>query len=383
MKLALISSDGREPLKRYDFGETIPPPPQAALLAGLAGFPDLEVHHISCLQQPVREPERWVDNVCYHSLHVPKLGWMRTFYQGCVRAVRKKLKQIQPDIVHGQGTERECALAAALSGFPNVITIHGIMSEQARLFRSRPGSFLWLAARLENFALRRTDGVLCNSAYTENSIRPRTKKTWRVPNPLRAEFFESPAAAIKPGRPVLLNVGHVCTRKRQVELIKSAVALKKRGLDFELHFIGTADAADAYGAEFLQLAGANREWLKYLGTKNTAELIATFDQVTALVHVPTEESFGLVAAEALARNLKFFGSATGGVVDIATGVDGAELFPPQDWAGLESAIARWLTASCPRPTAAAETMRARYHPHAVAERHLEIYREVLAGRAAP
>ena len=383
MKLALISSDGREPLKRYDFGETIPPPPQAALLAGLAGFPGLEVHHISCLQQPVREPERWVGNICYHSLHVPKFGWMRTLYQGCVRAIRKKLKTIQPDIVHGQGTERECALAAALSGFPNVITIHGIMSEQARLFRSQPGSFLWLATHLENFALRRTDGVLCNSAYTENSIRPRTAKTWRVPNPLRADFFESPAAANKLGRPVLLNVGHVCSRKRQVELIQSAVALKNRGLDFELHFIGTADAADKYGAEFFQLGGANPDWLKYLGTKNTAELIAAFDQVSALVHVPTEESFGLVAAEALARNLKFFGSATGGVVDIATDVDGAELFAPQDWISLENAIARWLVAGCPRPVSAANTMRERYQPRVIAQQHLEIYREVLAGRVAP
>lgn len=383
MKLALISSDGREPLKRYDFGETIPPPPQAALLAGLAGLPGLEVHHISCLQQPVQEPERWVDNVCYHSLHVPKLGWMRTLYQGCVRAVRNKLNEIQPDIVHGQGTERECALAAARSGFPNVITIHGIMAEQARLFRSRSGSFFWLAARLENFALRRTDGVLCNSAYTENSIRPRTANTWRVPNPLRADFFEPPAVAAKPSRPVLLNVGHVCSRKRQVELIRSAMGLKNRGLDFELHFIGTADVTEAYGAEFLQLVNANRDWIKYLGTKNTTELIAAFDQVAALVHVPTEESFGLVAAEALARNLKFFGSATGGVVDIATGVDGAELFPPQDWTGLENAIARWLAANCPRPTSAADTMRERYHPRVVAQRHLEIYREVLAGRTAP
>jgi len=140
---------------------------------------------------------------------------------------------------------------------------------------------------------------------------------------------------------------------------------------------------EAYGAEFLQLVNANRDWIKYLGTKNTTELIAAFDQVAALVHVPTEESFGLVAAEALARNLKFFGSATGGVVDIATGVDGAELFPPQDWTGLENAIARWLAANCPRPTSAADTMRERYHPRVVAQRHLEIYREVLAGRTAP
>jgi len=35
-------------------------------------------------------------------------GWMRTLYQGCFHAVRKKLRDIKPDIVHGQGTERDC-----------------------------------------------------------------------------------------------------------------------------------------------------------------------------------------------------------------------------------------------------------------------------------
>jgi glycosyltransferase involved in cell wall biosynthesis len=378
MKLALISSDGREPLKLYDSGRTIPPPPQAALLQGMSRLPGLEVHHISCLQQPVREPEQLVDNVRYHSLHVPKTGWMRTLYQGCIRAVRKKLKEIQPDIVHGQGTERECAMAAALSGFPNVVTIHGIMQEQVRLLGSRPGSFLWLAAKLETFALRRTAGVLCNSAYTENCIRPRAAKTWRVPNPLQSAFFELQAAISKPVRPVLLNVGYITQRKRQVELIQSAQSLKNCGLDFELHFIGRADASDAYVARFMQLVGENSGWIKYLGSKKTDELIASFDHASALIHVPTEESFGLVAAEALSRNLKFFGSATGGVVDIASGVEGVELFPQSDWPAMEDAIARWIAADCPRPVAAAAVMRERYHPQIVAQRHLEIYREVLA-----
>ena len=93
-------------------------------------------------------------------------------------------------------------------------------------------------------------------------------------------------------------------------------------------------------------------------------------------------AFGLVVAEALARNLKFFGAATGGVVDIAGGVQGAELVPAQDWAALENAIARWLTADCPPPPDTAAIMRERYHPTVIARRHLEIYREVIQERSA-
>ena len=68
--------------------------------------------------------------------------------------------------------------------------------------------------------------------------------------------------------------------------------------------------------------------------------------------------------------------------DIAGGVQGVELFPPEDEAGLAAALSRWLAAGAPRPTTAADEMRIRFHPEVVALRHLEIYRELLAERGA-
>jgi glycosyltransferase involved in cell wall biosynthesis len=96
------------------------------------------------------------------------------------------------------------------------------------------------------------------------------------------------------------------------------------------------------------------------------------------VHFPLQESFGLVVAEALARNLKLFAGAAGGVPDVAQGVEAAELFQLGDLGGLESAIARWLQAGCPRPLSARQTICERYHPRVIARQHLQIYREVLA-----
>ena len=88
VRLAFLTIDKREFLGNYSkeiptFG-TAP----EALLQGFAGLEGVEVHVISCLQQPVRTVERLAPNIFPRALHVPKLGWMRTFYQGCVRAVR-------------------------------------------------------------------------------------------------------------------------------------------------------------------------------------------------------------------------------------------------------------------------------------------------------
>jgi len=72
-----------------------------------------------------------------------------------------------------------------------------------------------------------------------------------------------------------------------------------------------------------------------------------------------------------------FASSHGGVGDIASGVEGAEVISGDDWAGLENTVARWLEAGCPRPQTAAQTARERYAPEVIARRHLEIYRSLL------
>jgi len=134
LRTVILTSDNREVSR--DYGAPTPRMGFApeALLEGFAGLGDeVETHVVSCLQKPVACPETILGNIQYHGLHVPRIGWLRTGYQGCIRAVRKKLRELQPDIVHGQGTERDCAISAAFSGFSNVITVHGNMNALAQL----------------------------------------------------------------------------------------------------------------------------------------------------------------------------------------------------------------------------------------------------------
>jgi len=379
MKIALITTDNREHFKDYScpmpyFG-TAP----EALLQGFKEISGTEVHVISCIREPVAAPCALEPNNFFHSLQVRKFGWMTTLYQGCIRAIRCCLQRVRPDIVHGQGSERECAIGAVASGFPNVVTIHGNMAELARLFHAPFGSFGWLAARLEDFALRRTGGVFCNSEYTQGLVRLRARKTWRVPNAIRAQFF-APAAVPHPADEcILLNVGLISPRKRQLELLDVAARLREQGLHFKFHFIGHVNSEDVYGRKFLETIKPleHAGCAAYLGPRNTHELIDCFDRSSALIHFPSEEAFGLVVAEALARDLKLFGSRTGGIKDIAAGVTGSELFDLNDWSGLTCAIAGWIRKGFPRLKGAAQVMGARYHPAIIARRHIEIYDEVL------
>jgi glycosyltransferase involved in cell wall biosynthesis len=382
--IAQLTTDNREPFREYGKTEPWFGAAPEALLEGFARISNVEVHVITCAQQEMaHSPSKLAPNVFFHSLYVPKIGWMRTGYQGCVRAIRRRLKEITPDIVHGQGTERECGIAAVFSGYPNIITIHGNMAELARIFKAPPLSFNWLAGKIEDFCLPRTEGVLCNSHYTESLVSPRARRCWRTPNAIRGLFLKPRTSSHRGQKVTILNVGVISPRKRQVELIHCLHQLHKSGHRFVLRFIGLVSIEEPYGTEFLELIQDPniKSFVTHRDSAFGDELLDEYDAASALIHFPSEEAFGLVAAEALARNLKIFCANLGGLKDISQGVPEAELFGDDDWEALREGVCQWLTKGAPVPADAKSVALNRYSPQVVASRHLEIYSEVLNTRS--
>jgi len=236
-----------------------------------------------------------------------------------------------------------------------------------------------MAAKLERFALARTR-VFSATPDTQdgwwNRLRPRHGL---VPNAIRSPFLDIPPASAPESPPVLLCLGTISPYKQQLQLLRVIRALHSRGLRFAVHFAGSLDAESDYGKEFLhEISMAEAAGCTGISAiSDAAAIIARMDAASALVHVPSEEAFGLVVAEALARNLHVFGFSVGGIPDIAGGLEAAESVAPQDWEGLEESIAHWIINGAEKPKKSAGAMRDRYSPEAIAMRHLDIYREVL------
>jgi glycosyltransferase involved in cell wall biosynthesis len=385
MKVALLTSDTREVIR--DYGASNPSfgtAPQA-LLEGFALIPDnIEVHVISCLQKkPVSSPPKLADNIYYHAMHVPKAGWMRTGYRGCIHAVRRKLREIQPEIVHGQGSERDCAMSAVFSGFPNILTLHGVMSSICEITNSKPLSYYWFAKHLETIALRRTRGVIAISPYVCRLVAGRTPQTWSIPNALRLPFFAP--HLLKPHAqrcPRLINVGVISPNKRQVELLEAFTQLREE-VDFTVTFVGKGDPHNVYVQRFLSsLNTANTlhggfEHRDFVSAEGLAEL---YDCSDALIHFSREESFGLIFAEALARNLPVFASDVGAIREIAKDAPLCHIFGPNDFRRMTSSLAEWIRAGnhlASRQQVPNSVVESRYHPRVVAKKHLQTYQSVL------
>jgi glycosyltransferase involved in cell wall biosynthesis len=379
IKLALLTTDNREQRKRYDLEEPFFDAAQTALMEGFRGLSEkIVVHVISCSKRAMNGPSKLADNVYFHQLVVPHPGWGRSAFAGCALAVRRLLKEIKPDIVHGQGTERDCAISAVYSGFPNVITIHGNMQRIHRMNLLGSRSYYWLASKLETHALRRTAGVFCNSNHTRHLVEGRTRKTWLVPNPLRQSFLDSGASQNRRNQiPVFLVIGVVTRLKRPLEILQSLQRLFDAGKRFQVRFVGALSTDRSYSNQFMEHVERAKEqgFAEFSGTLDEAALRRAMDEADALIHFPQEEAFGLVVAEALARDLKVFAARIGGIPDILEGTDGSEMF--EDFSMLEQGIARWIDKGCPRPSGNPALMRERYAPEVIARRHLGIYREVL------
>jgi glycosyltransferase involved in cell wall biosynthesis len=377
MKIAFLVPDNRDEFRRYADPEPYFGPAPAALLSGLTAMPDCEIHVVCGTHSPLRSPPQLAGNIYYHSLRVANWGWLRGAYWGCVRAVRKKLRQIKPDLVHGQGTERYCALAAVYAGFPNVLTIHGNMRLVAKINQARPFSFQWLAARLESFTLPRSDGIVCISHYTQAAVASLARATWIVPNAVDDAFF-----AIEP-RPSLPHeiacVAHISTRKNQVRLMRALQPLAARE-KFTLVFYGGAQREDSYVREFFELLGKN-PWCRFAGMADRAGLRTALAQSKMLVLPSLEDNCPMAVLEAMAAGVPVAAANVGGVPDLIThGADGL-LFDPGNEASMQAAVAELLTNDSKAAELAAAAKRKAlrcYHPQKVAQRHLEIYRQIIA-----
>jgi glycosyltransferase involved in cell wall biosynthesis len=376
MKIALLTTDSRENDRDYARLEPAFGTAPEALLFGFREIQDVEVHVISCLQQPVSSPKKIARNIYYHGLWVPKSGWLRTGYQGCVRTVQRKLKEIQPNIVHAQGTERDCSISAVFSGLPSVLTLHGNMRILAELHHAKLWSYLGLAAMLEHLALRRADGVICITSYTKENVYRLNTRTWIIPNAVDPSFFSVRSEPDEP--PIILCVGLVCWRKNQNALMDALATLSDE-ISFRLLFLGNAPAGSAYVETFFRKISQFR-WVSYGGFADRDALKAALAKATLVVLPSLEDNCPMVLLEAAAAGVPVVAARVGGVPDLVEHEVNGLLCNPVDADSVRNSVRQLLTRRDQAQALAREGKRRaleQFHPVLIARRHTAVYKELL------
>ena len=397
LKIAFLVPDNRENFRKYHLPEPYFGTAPTALLQGFemlcnqvpnsGGVSEFEIHVISCTQKSIPSPGRIGANIWYHSLHVPKAGWLRSGYSGCISAVRRKLNEISPDIVHAQGTERDCALSAALSPYPRLLTIHGNLRLIRKQLGFKPFSALWLQSFIEGFVVPRFDGVICITNYTRLAVEGEVPRTWVVPNAVDPMFLELGKKKIafslpliiedREQQPIVLIVANIDPRKNQNDFIQALDEMEPI-LRFKARFFGLC-GDDKYSREFRELV-AGRPWCHYGGMISREALFKEFEAASMLALPTHEDNCPMVVLEAMAAGVPVMASKVGGIPDLIDGVSTGLFCNPADPQSFRDVVSRLLTDPDFTNRLVANAYKdsiTRFHPKVIAMKHLEIYQQVL------
>jgi glycosyltransferase involved in cell wall biosynthesis len=336
------------------------------------------ITQIDGLPGPVTEKK---GAVTYRYLPCKPTGKTATFYFREVRALKRELARLRPDIVHGQPTA-EYLLAATGWGGPHVITIHGLVLREAKgLGRFNPATLANVIREgLQRRAARRATDVISISPYVDQYLAGWCPaRIHPIPNPIDPEFFDlGPGTA---GTLRLLCVGVVSARKNQLLLVKAGRLLAERGVPFECRIVGKTQPAAVEAIQQEIAAGRLENQVRVCGLVSREELRESYEWANAVVLPSREETAPLSLIQALASGRPALGAASAGIPALLEDGRRGDLFDGEDPEALATLLER-RAAEMPGILARAVEIRAwargRFHPESVARTTMDRYRSVLA-----
>ena len=247
---------------------------------------------------------------------------------------------------------------------PVVVTHHGSYC--------RPPKGIDLLQRLKHAIVQRTTSVAISQAVaacfkTDSVI---------IPSPYDArKFVDCSPAAKRSGD--LIFLGRLVSEKGLDVLLQALALLQTRKLAPRLTIVGSGPELSAT-QQLAERLGLHAQ-VTFAGAKSGAELVSLLQQHKILV-IPSryDEPFGVVALEGIACGCVAVGSIGGGLPE-AIGPCGVT-FPNGDADALARALEKLLRAPAERQRLAANAPQhlARFHPAAIAEAYLALFRAKLS-----
>jgi glycosyltransferase involved in cell wall biosynthesis len=260
-------------------------------------------------------------NCMLYALAAPRCSGMPVAFIPRVWMIRRLLQRLAPDIVHGQGTERENGISALCSGFPNVITIHGMLREVHRVTTPSLLSPEHVGRWVESLVFSRAGSIIAISNYAERRLRSYTRAgLFLIPNAVSPVYFSVKREAIEP---TFVFVGSIYPLKGVADLIEAASMLGREHRRARIVIIGS-QSSEAYAASVRRAADALANvTVEFLGWQSSTKIASVFSRAMALVHPSRAENAPMAVAEALASGLPVIGTPVGSIPDwIKNGVNG-------------------------------------------------------------
>jgi L-malate glycosyltransferase len=346
----------------------------------LSKYPGIELHVVT-EDEYLREDKHFVsDKITFHYLKCPKKYKAATLFIGDVWRMRRMLKLIAPDVINAHHTD-EFALTALYSGFPYVITVHGILSRFIP-----PGKFLSrekVVAQIEKHILRHARYLIASSPFVYEAVGKMTKaKFYDVENCLEEVYFEQ----IKDysSNHEVVFIGHVIEDKGVQYLLEAISVLKNEFPSIRARIVGPFSPYEQHYAWKLQEYVKNHnlhDHIVFEGFVSSEKKIEIVKNAAVLVHPSRLETFCLSVAEAMAIGTPVVASRVGGLPFTVGGEDNALLVEYGSVEQIVKSIGMLLRSRELRQAygqKGQKQARDRFHPSIVVPQLVHVFKEITA-----
>lgn len=351
----------------------------SVLATALATYPDCQVHVVTSRPGLTGVQREQHGAVTVHRVPEPRLGRL-FFFRPARRWLQRVVRSIAPTVVHAHGSGTYVD-AAVTSGRPAVVTLHGVVAQEAR--QAAVGSALgararWAYdARYERYCLARVRELIVISPYVlrEFPYLAQQAHVTHIENPIDASFFQVRRA---PQASTIFCSARIIARKGIVELIQAFAQVRAEFPRAELRLAGETTAEPEYVSrcrEASQRAGV-ADGVQFLGPLSRAALHEELATCTLVALAAHQETAPVSLAEAMAAACPVVATAVGGVPDLIDARKTGLLVPAGDVPGLAAEmrmILRDATLALALGQNARRAALARFHPQAVAARTRAVY----------
>jgi glycosyltransferase involved in cell wall biosynthesis len=310
-------------------------------------------------------------------------------YPPVSRALARTIRDVSPDVIHGQGTAKYIH-AAIRSRVRHIITVHGIFRDEMKVVKSKlsPWSRLerFAKLRLERHYVSRIENLIAITPEVAAYVRAAvpTVQVFPVDNTIDELFFEIKPLGVE-SAPTILFVAAITFRKGLDMLLAAFPDVLSALPAAKLRIAGIWDWDPGY-VEALKLQYRSlieNGSVSFLGGITQEQLILEMERASVLCLPSRAESAPMVISQAMASARPVVASRVGGIPNMITdGVNG-RLWGLGDLASLSRLLMNILT-----DPAAAEAMGRRgremavnrYSARAVASKTVDAYLRVAAGQ---
>jgi glycogen(starch) synthase len=320
---------------------------------------------------------------------VVRVGWpVRRFRQLWSLPAARQVLRAAPtaDLVHVHLGEDLAAVPLGMaaswrSRLPLVLTVHCSLAHTFTGSGLRGLLLRTLGASLERLGMRRASGVIVLTERLARAVAGQTapRRLRVIPSGVNPDAFRGPFEDPLEGvaRPRVLFVGRLAEQKGVLDLIRAVPLIRSQA---RVVLVGDGPARRAVEEETGRLGVQDRVLLT--GFVHHRHVPSYLRNADVLVLPSRYEELGSVLLEAMHAGLPIVATRTGGIPEVIRHGENGLLCEPGDPHGLAAAIDRVLSDGelARALSAEAESAARRYGWPALAERVLDLYREVAAER---